>query len=163
MARPNVYVPPRNRSFKPRVWRDEQISEETTTEQLTMLLLSFAMIVVGIGLWTVMPGGAILFMLVITPPVIAIYVSLGRHISPENWDMDDRPAARFLAIALKSFLILWLLTIATGIALFISFWITCSNALSHQYGKASRNRNLDPVTIARLPWRFQILSSVISR
>src|SRR5262249_20692428 len=83
-ARPNAYVPPRKRTFRLSASREEQLGEETTTERLTMFLLCFALIVVGVGLWTVMPGGAIFYVMVIIPAVISIYVSLDRYISPEN-------------------------------------------------------------------------------
>ncbi len=133
-APPNVFVPARNRSSQPSAWRDEQLSEETTTEQLTMFLLCFALIVVGIGLWTLMPGGAFFYVLVITPAMISIYVSLDRYISPENWELQDHSVARLISIVVKTFVVLWLLMIATGIALFISLWITCSDAMKHQFG-----------------------------
>jgi hypothetical protein len=147
--RPKVLVPARNRSFKPRVSPVEEMSEETTTEQLTMFLLNFALIVVGIGLWMAMPGGAIFYVLVIAPAVIAIYVSLDRQIQPDNWESQGRFAARFISVLAKTALILALLMAATGIAFFVFCWVVFSNAMSGQYGRVSARDHVFLRTIAR--------------
>jgi hypothetical protein len=131
-SRPNVFFPVhRDRLPTRRVSRSDDMIEESSLERWTMLLLCFTLCVVGIGLWLLMPGGAFFYILLITPAVAAIFVSLDQELHPDHWESHGEFAARMISLFAKTVLILFLLIGATSIALFAFCCVVFYNAVHH--------------------------------
>lgn len=115
----STFVASRDVSPKRRIPRSDPMGEDASTARWLVFGLNAALGIVGLGLWTRAPGFGVLYVLVISPAVIAMFVSLDRR-RPEGpgrsaFDFVDRS----LSIFIKTFVILCLVSSAAVCALCI--------------------------------------------
>jgi hypothetical protein len=58
--------------------------EKPRTDSTTEVLLLLAALIIGAGLWVASPGYAILFVLVVVPALLAMFLSVERKIHPDS-------------------------------------------------------------------------------
>jgi hypothetical protein len=120
--RQNVFVPTRDRLPKRRISGPESGGQDFALGTWIVVALNCGLGLVGIGLWLQAPGYAILYMLVVSPAMIALFVSQERRERREGRSTLDSVGdfidTYFSALA-KTVALLSLLTAATFSALFL--------------------------------------------
>jgi hypothetical protein len=117
--RATVFVASRDASPKRRISRSDPMGEDASTARWLVFGLNAALGIVGLGLWTRAPGFGVLYVLVISPAVIAMFVSLDRQRQEGRGRSAFDFVDRSLSILIKTFVILCLVSSASVCALCI--------------------------------------------
>jgi hypothetical protein len=117
--RATVFVPTRDHSPTRRFSNSDSIGRDPATERWIKVGLNVALGIVGIGLWILAPGIAVLYLIVVAPAVTAMFVSLDGERRPGDSGRVGDYFDRFFSILLKTVAVLSLLTAAAFCAMFI--------------------------------------------